>query len=277
MRFLKKIAFLALVFVAPFVCSESKAQPFKINNPISGRPTTTAIQTNSCDTYNSNVSTRGAPLNGDHPTYCRFSIAQIGLNGIAFDDFWQRVLAGNVSPPYQVTYSTNGRQSCATATRLKFEVPTNIQTSQLDWRGAASVGAACLAEWNRHRPASFASAVPPAVIQKMEKLVGYLNNNVPNSFRSCATVGLPGQSVQRQAFVGLVTQIKQYISNAISQHPIAWSPPAVAGTQCMLHCNVCSSGWASTITLTKTYEFGNTKIFTETETYYVGGASSNPN
>jgi hypothetical protein len=205
---------------------------------------------------------------------------QIGLNGLPIDQFWNAVLVGAVQPPYHVTYSNLNRfELCGTATALKLVMSVNVQTARLSFPGAASVGPACVREWTQHDPATLISTSPPrSVVQQLDKLVDELNRKLPSSFKSCANMALPGgRSVQTQVFAGLAAQVRQYISDIASKNPVSWSPPGVSGQQCTLHCSVCSSGWAGTITLEKHFHANGQDYFNGTETWYVGGPSTGGN
>ena len=279
--FLVKVELLLLASVLAVFCSDATAAPaFTVTKPVSGKIQTEAVS-GTCDVYNSRVSTSGVSLNSTgHHGFCQFSEVQFGLNGLPMSQFWTAVIVGAVPPPFQVTYSSTGRYSlCGTASALKFVVTIDIQTARLSFPGAASVGPACVREWNQHNPAILLQpSPPPSVTQQAGKLANSLNNSLPGSFKSCANVALPGgQSRQTQIFVGLATQIRQYISQIASQVPLSWSPPGLSGQQCMLHCNVCSSGWAGTISLNKSFTANGQNYFNPTETWYVGGPSTGGN
>ena len=275
-----KFEFLVLVFALAVLCGSATAAPFTMTKPVSGQIQTEAVG-GTCDGYNGRVATSGVSLNGvGRHGFCQFSDMQVGLNGLPISQFWQAVIVGVVPPPFQVTYSSASRFSqCGTASALKFLVTMDIQTARLSFPGAASVGPACVREWNRHDPAILLQpAPPPSVTQQVGKLVHELNNNLPGSFKSCANVALPGgQSRERQIFIGLATQIRQYIAQIVSQHPLSGSPPGLSGQECMLHCNVCSSGWAGTISLDKSFTANGQNYFKPTETWYVGGPSTGGN
>ena len=274
-----ELLLLASVLAAVLCSSATAAPPFIIDKPVSENIQTDPVN-GACDAYNSRVSTSGVFLNGaGHHGSCQFSEAKIGLNGLPIDQFWQAVIAGAVKRPYQVTYSNSGRFSlCGTASALKFAVSINLQTARLSFPGAASVGSACVREWNQHDPAFLVDASPPkGVILQLEKLVDDLNRKLPGSFKSCANLALGGQSLQTQVLVGLAAQVRQYISYIASKYPLSWSPPFASGQDCMLHCNVCSSGWAGIIKLKKSFTADGQNYFNPTETWYVGGPSTGGN
>src|SRR5436190_10410158 len=157
MKFRVKIALLAVAFVTGLVCEEAMAATYftvaksgitSINTPVIG----------ACQDYNNQVA-GGVTLNGaNHPNYCQFSSAQIILNGLPFDQYWQAVSVGAVPPPFKVTYTHGPRfEQCGTLASIEeqrsspIEVSMHIPTYRLDWSAAAaSVGPSCLAEWTRH-------------------------------------------------------------------------------------------------------------------------------
>jgi hypothetical protein len=163
---------------------------------------------------------------------------------------------------------------------MPIEVSMDISTSRLVWSDATSVGPACNAEWVRHSMLthrSDAGNVKLAAIN-VQRLVSALNSGVPKDFVSCAEVAIPGMSVQREAFVHLAVAIKNFMSSDVNNAQTSWSPVEVSGQACALHCNVCSSGWAGTIVGEKNLVTGGNRYFTQTQTFYIGGASSsNPN
>ena len=188
MRFLAKVELLVLAFVSTVVCmvvcDEAMAGPPSFT---AGKPSgalTLVPTTGNCQNYNDQVSQHGAPLNGDHPGYCQFlGSAQIILNGLPFDQFWQAVSAGvlkiNVNPPYQVKLSLHGpTRLCATATDLNIEVSMQIPTSRLDWTaGAASVGMACFSEWKRRSDRDILLLSDAGA--RTQQLVNSLNSGMP--------------------------------------------------------------------------------------------------
>jgi hypothetical protein len=275
MKFLTAISVLVLAFVT--IVDGAMAAPFTVGQAVVTPPASTSVPSGStCNNYNDYVSNPGAPLNGNHAGYCQFSSAQIMLNGTPFDKFWQDISKGpsqgGTLPPYDVIYSFGPDGLCATAKNLKIEVSIQVQTSRLDWPGAASVGQACLNEWNRHSPASLVSTpTQAAALSAVQRMVNYLNLPLRRhpTIQACVSGRLASNT---QAFADLEKKIKNFMRPWVMWAQYSLSAEA-SGDECKLHCRVCSSGWAGTITLTKKYS-GTT--FTATDQYYVGGASSVP-
>jgi hypothetical protein len=257
-----------------FVTGGAVAAPFSVGQ--STATLTSVPVSGNCNSYNSQVTQHGASLNGDHAGYCQYSSAQIMLNGMPFDQFWRGVSNRSVPPPYRVTYS--GPQlpggTCATATNLNIKISMQVQTSRLDWPGAASVGPACLAEWNRRSPATLAATpTSPAASNAVQALVQILSKNLPKTIQSCFSGRLGAQDV---TFADLASKIRQFMLPWVIRAQSFMSAEA-SGQACNLHCNVCSSGWAGTITLKKDFVAKNNgqHFFAETDTYYVGGTVGN--
>jgi hypothetical protein len=271
MKFLTAIQFLVLAFVTIVVSDGAMAAPFTIG-PSSVMPTPNPPVAGSCNNYNDQVLNHGAQLNGDHAGYCQFSIAQINLNGVAFDKFWQDISTGT-KPPYDVSYSGPGPDGlCATAKNLKIEVSAQVQTSRLDWPNAATVGQACLIEWNLHSPAILVSTPNNATaLSTVQRMVNYLNLPLRKSPTIQACVSQRNAS-RTQASAALAKKIKNFMRPWVMWAQSSLSADA-SGDECKLHCNVCSSGWAGTITATRTYP-AISNNYTETDIFYVGGASS---
>jgi hypothetical protein len=278
MKFLTAII-LVLAFVTTVVSDGAMAAPFTVGQAVVAPPSTTSPPaTNStCNNYNDYVSNSGAQLNGNHPGYCQFSSAQITLNGVPFDKFWQDVSNPTVvlplsEKPYDVSY--DGR--CATAKKLKIDVSMQVQTSRSDWSGAAQVGQACVKEWNRRSPATLVNMpTNAAALSALQRMVNYLNFSLrkdPTILQSCG--------LTRQPVADLAKKIKNFMRPWVmwAQYSV---PAEASGDECKLHCGVCSSGWAGTITAKRTYAGTTTSppsgnSYKETDTYFVGGASSNP-
>jgi hypothetical protein len=282
MKFLTAII-LVLAFVTTVVSDGAMAQPFTMAPHHEVVVAQMPIPANSCDDYTNKVSTPGAQLNGaDHPGFCQFasglqimigSHSSLGLGQLPFDLFFSNVIGKQTPPPYQVYYSTKrGHETCAIAKFLNIFVSILVPTSSVDFP-AASVGQACLAEWDRHTLATFAATNSnfSRAHDSLKKLVVALNSQMPSGgFRSCAFAVIGGKSPQQQAFTDLALQIKNYMSQIINaQAPASFKE--VSGDECKLHCNVCSSGWAGTIKATRTYTGTD---YTETDMFFVGGASS---
>jgi hypothetical protein len=278
MKFLTAIQFLSTVFLTFVVGDEvMAAQPFrfaKFTIAASDIPVPGA-----CQDYNNQVA-NGVDVN--HPNYCQFSNVQITFNGLPFDQYWQAVSSGSVPPPYHVTYNSQQRRGvCASTAGVEgiVEVSMKFPTSRLVWSGAASVGRACNAEWGRHIKLTQASDLTDlnTATMKVQGLVSTLNSKAATHFKSCAEVPRPGVSVQREAFVGLAAAIKNFMSNDVNSAQTSWSPHEVSGQACRLHCNVCSSGWAGTLTCTQQGtgkdNAGNPANYTETQNWYVGETS----
>jgi len=279
MKFLTAIQFLSTVFPALVVCDQvMAAQPFtigksgvtSINAPVTGA---------SCQDYNNQLA-GGVTLNGiNHPNFCQFSSAQIVLNGLPFEQYWQAVSSGAVPPPYQVRYKSHLRRGMCASTfidSIKIEVSMHIPTSRLIWSGAASVGPSCSVEWIRHSSVTLASdtANVNTARSKIQQLVSILNSAVQKqSFESCAEVATVGETVQKETFIGLAAAIKNFMSNDVNNAQTSWSPLGVSGNDCNLFCNVCSSGWAGTLTCTQQGTGTDGSEYHETQNWHVGGTS----
>jgi hypothetical protein len=287
MRFRVKIALLALAFVTALLCDEAIAQTY-FTVAKSGITSITTQVMGTCQDYN-NQSASGVDVN--HPDYCQFSSTQINFNGWPFDQYWQAVSIGAVPPPFKVKYTRGTRyEQCGTLGKIEelprgqtapIEVSMHIPTSRLDWSArAASVGPACRAEWIRHTSVTLASDTAnfKTAVNIVQQLVSTLNTRIPKKYKSCASIATPeGGSVQKQILASFVAMFKNAISNDVKNAETSWSPQGVSGQACRLHCNVCSSGWAGTITLKKTFTATGQNYFNETDTYYVGGTSSTTN
>jgi hypothetical protein len=262
----------ALVLVAAAAGDGAMAQPFNGGQAVA-TVTSTPVAGN-CTAYNDQVSQHGAPLNGDHAGYCQFSNARIMVNGVPFDQFWQAV--GQIPPPYQMSFSSQLFEQCATAHNLSIDVSMEIQSSRLDWPGAAAVGQACLNEWNRHNPANLVgTSASAAASSAVRRLISYLNINLPRAPIEVCVSGL-GLG-KKQVSAALANRIKSYMAPGGGLRAQLVSTAAASGGECMLRCSLCSSGWAGTITLGKTFTKGGKDYYNATDTLYVGGTSSNPN
>jgi hypothetical protein len=148
-----------------------------------------------------------------------------------------------------------------------------------DWLGAMPVGMACLKEWNRRSPASLVgtTATTTGASNALSRLVGILSNRLPKSFEGCALPSPQRSTRWQPALAALATQVAQFMRQGVDVTQHSWSPQGASGPACRLHCNLCSSGWAGTITATKTLASGGQPYFTQTATFYVGGTSQNPN
>src|SRR5262249_25685427 len=131
-------------------------------------------------------------------------------------------------------------------------------------------------EWNRHDPAVLVGApTNAAAASVLQRLAGHLNASLPSTIQACVP-WRPSGNASREAFIKLADDMKIFMSPVVNWAQSAGSAQARRG-ECLLRCSMCSSGWAGTITLTKTYSKNNTNYFSETDTLYVGGASaSNP-
>jgi hypothetical protein len=167
---------------------------------------------------------------------------------------------------------------CATGTDLDLKISMRIETSRLDWPGAASVGMACLAEWNRHSPASLVSSTATATSASnaLSRLANILNNRLPKSFEGCAPPSPQRNSRTQPALAALAAELAAFMRKGVDEAQHSWGPQGASGQACSLHCNLCSSGWAGTITATKTLTSGQ-PYFGQTATFYVGGTSQIPN
>jgi hypothetical protein len=188
------------------------------------------------------------------------------------------MICAGVPPPYHVTYSQRGGMVCATATDLDLKISMRIQTSRLGWPGATSVGMACLAEWNRRSPASLVgtTATTTGASNALSRLVGILSNRLPKSFEGCALPSPQRSTRMQPALAALAAQVAQFMRQGVDGAQHSWSPQGASGPACTLHCKVCSSGWAGTITANKTFTPGGKAYFTSTQIFYVGGTSQNP-
>jgi hypothetical protein len=267
------------IFVAAFASREAVAAPPFTIVPPNETIVSTTVPGNVCQNYDAQLSLNGAPLSGvNHPGYCQFSSGQITLNGMPFNQFWQGVSTGAVPPPFHVTYSQRGGMVCATGTDLDLKISMRIETSRLDWPGAASVGMACLAEWNRHSPASLVSSTATATSASnaLSRLANILNNRLPKSFEGCAPPSPQRNSRTQPALAALAAELAAFMRKGVDEAQHSWGPQGASGQACSLHCNLCSSGWAGTITATKTLTSGQ-PYFGQTATFYVGGTSQIPN
>jgi hypothetical protein len=272
MRTIAAVELLSVAFIIFRVTDGAVAAPFTVGQ--STAPLTSLPVSGDCNSYNTQVAQHGAPLNGDHVGYCQYSSAQIMLNGVPFDDFWRGVSNRSVPTPYRVAYSLPHLPGiCATATNLNnIKISMQVQTSRLDWAGA--VGPACVAEWNRHSPVTLAATpTSPAASNAVQALVQILSKTLPKSIQSCVS----GRRVTEDvAFADLASKVRQFMLPWVVRAQSFMSAEA-SGQACNLHCNVCSSGWAGTITLKKDFVAKNNgqHFFAETDTYYVGGTVGN--
>lgn len=265
LKFLANAGLLTLAIA--YACGHATAATFTAVPPTDTAAPTT-VPGNSCQDYENQLSAGGA---AGHPGFCQFNTGTvIVVNGMELNQFWQAVSAGAVPPPFQVTYSTRyPLQTCATVKNLSVNVSLQIQGSRLDWPGASSIGAACLAEWNRRSPANLTAVSASGATAR---LVGFLQKELPHTIQVCKSIK---HYSQKQAVADLAPLLRNYMSSTANRIRSWWSLPGTSGQDCVLHCNVCSSGWAGTITVKRHFSTAaSPNFFNETDTYYVGGASS---
>jgi hypothetical protein len=255
----------APTFVHPIVTAEP---PVMVASNVTQVP-------GSCTNYNFDIAQNGAVTASGvkHPGACRFTELGLMLNGMVANQFTKKIWAGKLTP-YTPTVSGN----CLTASNVKIHLSARTQTSLTNWPHSRPALSICGAHWSAHDPAQLVTAV--ALQVDLEGLLLHLAASLKQALISDPPQ-ICGLSLQRarQALADSVANLLDRFA-ARAQQELSSLQAEVEGpaqSQCTIDCNICSPGWAGTITLQQKILGGANNPgfeFDLVEKHFVGGGAS---
>ena len=236
----------------------------------------------SCADYRSALMTGVVDSHGGtHAGHCRYSELTPLFDGKPLADYWTAVTQGRTHP-LRIVAAPPRVGVCANVTILALTLSASVQVSRFEWQnspaGGPGVQQMCTKEWQRVDPAS---TVHAGILQSRADSViaRVLRQLAPTpAFTACAIGRSPG-ALQR----AIETKFKAALQAISDQEQFAWrqfelsqdDPGAGADNRCTPQCGVCTpTGWAGTISCTKTVSGPYSYNHHETQTWSVGGATS---
>jgi hypothetical protein len=232
----------------------------------------------SCANYNSDVVQNGAvtPSGVKHPGACRFTELRVMLNGMLADRYTKSLSSGKLAV---LPYVPKVSGSCLTASKVKIHLSAQIETSLTNWLHGRPAQSICGAQWSEHDPAQL---VPPSALQGPYLQV--LLNHLATGLKQELIANPPHVCGLRQAQQALADNVANLLNQfaARAQSELSSLQARVEDpvqSQCAVDCNICSPGWAGTITLQQKVLGGTGNPgfeFDLVEEHFVGGSASAP-
>ena len=250
--------------------------------------TTVPSGAGTCANYNSAVGTGVADTNqAHHAGMCRWAGFEMFVEGVPLKQYERELSAGQKDPPFTVTQTpirATGLSICKAA-GLNLKISARVQTSQLNWTSSRP---ACTADWNRAQMAL--SQVWPNST-RLPMLASQALSDAALNFLPLRSVPCggsirrpsPHQRLAKKVTLPprLILELEQSLAKVEHDARDNWTTATAqfdqsgAQSACTLHCSCDNPGWVGMIRMTTKLTSGSTYSQNSTQTYFVGGPSTN--